>query len=211
MSVSAAGLATLSAAEARNLARAWRHLVAAHRVDQFVRIAHGKYQNSPLGTTSGPSRFSPRDHQRASAFQVLYLAGDTATALYETVIRDRFALMAQRVLAPGDYSGRVAFNISTKATQTVSLIDLTGGRDAMYGVPTDVNGAQNQTHGQHFAEFVYANMPTVDGVLYQSRFTARDCVAVFDRAIGRLQVDQLVPVDRDLVANALEGWNVTVG
>ena len=210
MSVSAAGLAALSAGEARNLARAWRHLVAAHEVDQFVRISHERYQNSPLGTASGPSRFSPRNRECAPAFQVLYLAGDTATALYETVIRDRFEMMAQRVLAPDDYSGRVAFNISTKPTQTVALIDLTGGRDAMYGVPTDVNRARTQTDGQHFAEFVHANMPTVDGVLYQSRFTARDCIAVFDRAIDRLKVDRLVPVDRDLVANALEGWNVTL-
>lgn len=166
--------------------------VAAHEVDQFVRISQEKYRDSPLGTGRGPSRFSPRERERRPVFRVLYLARDTATALYETVIRDRFALMAQRVLAPGDYSGRVAFNISTKATQTVSLIDLTGGRDAMHGVPTDVNGAQNQTDGQHFGEFVHANMPAVDGALYRSRFTARDCIAVFDRAIGRLQVYRLV-------------------
>ena len=83
-------------------------------------------------------------------------------------------------------------------------------QNAMYGVPTDVNRARTQTDGQHFAEFVHANMPTVDGVLYQSRFTAHDCLAVFDRGIRRLQVDRLVSVDRDLVANALESWNVKV-
>ena len=140
----------------------------------------------------------------------MYLAQDLATALYETVIRDRFDLLQQRMLTPSDYSYRVAFNVSTKSSQVVSLIDLTSNRATAYGVPTDVTRYSRHDDGQYFAEFVYANMPSVDGVLYRSRFTEGHCIAVFDRGIDRLEEDSRYSLNRRLVGSALASWQITV-
>ena len=139
----------------------------------------------------------------------MYLAQDLATALYETVIRDRFDLLRQRILNPSDYSDRIAFNISTRPSQVMSLIDLTSSRATAYGVPTDVTRYSRHDDGQYFAEFIYGNMPSVCGVLYRSRFTERHCIAVFDRGVHILKEDCHYSLDRRLVGSALASWQVT--
>lgn len=210
--MSAAGLARLSRGEAGRLARSFQGLVTDHEIPRFVRISSEDFRDSPLGTGSGPSRFGPRVRAdgRPPPFEVMYLAQDLATALYETVIRDRFDLLQQRMLTPSDYSNRVAFNVSTKPSQVVSLIDLTSGRATAYGVPTDVTRYSRHDDGQYFAEFVYANMSSVDGVLYRSRFTERHCIAVFDRGVNRLDEDARYALEHWLVDSALAPWQVTV-
>ena len=79
------------------------------------------------------------------------------------------------------------------------------------GVPTDVIRYSVHTDGQCFSEFVYANMPIVDGLLYRSRLTERLCIAIYDRARVKLTVNQGPrPLTRAMLAQALTSWNVTV-
>lgn len=210
--MSAARLGNLSRAEAQRIASSFEGLVSEYEIPRFVRVSREDYRDSPLGTGSGPSRFGPRVRAdgRPPPFKVMYLAQNLATALYETVIRDRFDLLQQRLLTPSDYSDRVAFNVSTRPSQVVSLIDLAGSRATVYGVPTDVTRYSRHDDGQYFAEFVYANMPSVDGILYRSRFTERHCIAVFDRGVDRLSEHSRYSLDSRLVSSALAPWQITV-
>lgn len=174
-----------------------------------------RYENQPLGLSSGPSRFGPiatpiEVVATASSFGVLYMAADLATATYETLIRDRYDLEPSRILLPEDYRGRVAVNISTSLGATFTLVDLTDGNAIRYGVPSDVTNYSAHSDGLCFATFVHAYMPTVDGVLYRSRFTNRRNIAVFDRANERLATGATLPLTRDLLSSAISSWNVTV-
>ena len=114
-----------------------------------------------------------------------------------------------RVVTPSDYGACVAANISS--IQTLTLLDLTDGNAVRYGVPTDVIRYSVHTDGQCFSEFVYANMPVVDGLLYRSRLTERRCIAIYDRACVQLRVNWgPQPLTRALLAPALASWNVAV-
>ena len=104
----------------------------------------------------------------------------------------------------------MALNISTVAGGTVRLLDLTAGNASRYGVPSDVTNYSKHDDGQYFAEFVHANMPTVDGLLYRSRFTHRPSVAVFDRGIGSLAHGAPLGLSRGLLGPVLRSWNVSV-
>lgn len=53
-------------------------------------------------------------------------------------------------------------------------------------------------------------MPWVEGLLYRSRFTDRDSIAIFDRGLGNLVAGKVTPLTRRLLVSALQPWNVTV-
>lgn len=48
--------------------------------------------------------------------------------------------------------------------------------------------ARHFAAGQALGRAVYEEHPDVDGFIYASRLTGDDCIAVFDRAIGKLTV-----------------------
>ena len=176
--------------------------MTARAVANYIRVLR-QASLDPLGVSRGPSRFS------GHGFGILYVAADLATASYEVVIRDRFDMNPSRVLMASDYSACVAANISS--VQTLTILDLTDGNAVRYGVPTDVIRYAVHTDGQCFSEFVYANMPVVDGLLYRSRLTERFCIAIYDRARVKLTVNRGPrPLARTMLVQALASWNVTV-
>lgn len=191
-------------------------LTTVRPISDYVRVIHRRFAHTPLGASSGPSRFSSiaslgADAHAGPPFRVIYAAADLATAAYETLIRDRFDLEPMRVLSRGDYASRIAVNISTVRDQTVTLLDLTDGKAACHGVPSDVANYSKHDDGQHFATFVYTRMPSVDGLIYRSRFTEQPSIAVFDRGVGRLAHGQPTPLTEGLLATALRSWNFSVG
>ncbi|WP_281040738.1 RES family NAD+ phosphorylase [Rhizobium leguminosarum] len=63
-------------------------------VTGYVRIISRAHAATPLGMGFGMTRFSsPRDK-----FRLLYLAQDPATAIAETIVRDRFQGKAERLI-----------------------------------------------------------------------------------------------------------------
>lgn len=89
-------------------------------------------------------------------------------------------------------------------------LDLTGANAPSSGVPTDVLHYSQHDAGQHFAEFVRSQLSDVDGLLYDSRFTGRRSVAVFDHAVSMLVAVDTQDLDQTLVHAALHPWNITV-
>ena len=213
--MTAADLASLAALPRLAIAQLFADLATIRPISNYVRVMRHRFADAPLGASSGPSRFGPIPSASTAAndnprFRVIYAAADLATAAYETLIRDRFDLEPTRALSPADYASRIAVNISTVANAAVTLLDLTGGNGTRHGVPSDVTNYSKHADGQYFAGFVYAHMPSIDGLLYQSRFTDRPSVAVFDRGFGKLASKAPLPLDRRLLSPALRPWNVTV-
>ena len=57
----------------------------------------------------------------------------------------------------------------------------------------------------------YANVPEADGFVYQSRFTGHTCMAVFDRAAGKLAVrDMTRLVQHRKFADVLIDYEITL-
>ena len=141
-------------------------------------IAH---MNTPLGTGLGAARFS----SVSGNFHTLYAAASLATAIAETIIRDRFEGVAARHLFSSELAGSGV--ASLKATTPLALVDLRTDGCFQLGVSTDIAGAKGEGHGwaasREIAQYVY-DQTVLDGFLYRSRITGAHCIAVFDRAIA---------------------------
>jgi hypothetical protein len=115
---------------------------------------------------------------------VLYAAQDFRTAFSEAVIRDRFEGRTYRRIYLRTLEDRLVTEIGS--SHPLSVLDFRGDAAHELGVDTDAKGARNFTEGQKFAEALHAQITDLDGILYDSRLTGRACVAVFDRAFGKL-------------------------
>ena len=60
----------------------------------WLRVMPVAHMTTPLGMGFGQTRFS----SPGRVFRLVYLAGDLATAIAETIVRDRFEGTAKRVL-----------------------------------------------------------------------------------------------------------------
>jgi hypothetical protein len=79
------------------------------------------------------------------------------------------------------------------------------------GISTDAARAKEHREGQKLSEALYGSF-AVDGVLYSSRLTSAECVAVYDRAASiKLEATPAVNLIRhpDLIA-ALRSIDVTI-
>ena len=137
-----------------------------------------------VATQTSLSRFS----SLRGDYTVIYAAYDLETALYEARIRDSLDLSPVRELSVQSLEGYVAVGIGQSVDDPFNLIDLTDGRAALQGVPTDVLRWSQHNEGPHFSQFIHDHIPGADGIYYLSRFTERPCVALFqDRVVDRLR------------------------
>ncbi|HET7575694.1 MAG TPA: RES family NAD+ phosphorylase [Sphingomicrobium sp.] len=171
--------------------------------ENYVRVIRTEYASSPLGCAPGVSRFGGT----SGKFAVLYAARDLATALAETVVRDRFEGLGDRRLFVAELAGRSAVELST--TTPLRLLDLRQGGCLKIGVSTDVTGAKGFDEAQALADQVHPD-PTIDGILYPSRLTGGNCVAVFDQVIPtHLHAGMIAPLSQlETVGAALNSLNV---
>ena len=114
-------------------------------------------------------------------------------AFWETLCRNRFARRRRRELPRVEVEFRLVVSIGS--TGTLSLIDLRGDGPVRLGAPSAVAHDGNHVAGRALSATVHAGVPEADGFLFASRFTGDTCVAVFDRAFGKLMllgIDELV-------------------
>ena len=110
-----------------------------------------------------------------------------------------------------DYVEKSVVTFSNENNQSLNLLDMTRGRATCYGVPTDVIRSSDHSEGQHFSQFVYQNMPYVDGYIYSSRFTEGECVGLYYyRVSSKLRYATPAPLNKDVVEYAMLSKNVQV-
>ena len=155
-------------------------VTVAFKPNRYQRVFSAAYKANPLGTGPGMARFSSLHGN----FNTLYAAANLATAIAETVVRDRFEGGGARLLFARELSSRCVAPIS--ADHPLALVDLRDGGCFPLGVSTDITGAKGSATGwpasRELAQHVHDHS-SLDGFLYRSRLTGRFCVAVFDRAV----------------------------
>jgi RES domain len=169
-------------------------------VTDYVRIVRRAYKERPLGMGLGKSRFSsPTD-----AFRLLYLAQETRTSIAEVIIRDRFQDRAKRELLREEFDDYSIAAMRNK--DALELVDLRGMGASALGVPTDAVRGRNHRPGRRFSQRIY-DETELDGIVYMSRITNAECIAVYDRAVEKLETDKvaldlprLAPLEADLAA-----------
>ena len=150
------------------------------------RIFPSSHLDTPLGTVPADSRFC----SRAAGHSVLYAASEFATAVVETVIRDRFTGQPSREMAIREITERAWARLESVPGLMLTLLDLREDGCAKIGAPTDVANARNHAAGRAFATAIHAQHPHVDGLVYRSRLTGSDAYAVFDRAVPKLRAQE---------------------
>ena len=154
-----------------------QQLVVRIDVTDYVRILDRAHANTPLGMGYGRTRFSsPKDR-----FKLLYLAQDSRTAIAERIVRDRFQGRAKRDLLASElrsYSIAVVRN-----DDPLVLVDLRHEGANLLGVPTDAVRARAQAAGRRLSQEPH-DRTLLDGIVYMSRITNRECVAVYERAVA---------------------------
>ena len=146
----------------------------------YQRVFPVEYKDTPLGTGPGMARFSSIGRK----FHTLYAARSLATAVAETIIRDRFEGGGARYLFSTELATRCIAPIS--AIYPLQLFDLRDDGCFQLGVSTDIAGAKGSATGwqasRELAQHVHDHS-ALDGFLYRSRLTGVNCVAIFDRAV----------------------------
>jgi hypothetical protein len=160
------------------------------RPKSYWRLCPVAHRATPLGTGPGSARFS----SEKGNFHTLYAASSLATAIAETVIRDRFEGGGARLLFASELTRHCVASIS--ATTPLQLLDLRTDGCFQLGVSTDIVSAKKWNEARALAQYMH-DKTTLDGFLYRSRLTAENCVAIFNRAI---HASLIAGTARDLAA-----------
>ena len=160
---------------------------------------------TPLGMGFGQTRFSSPEGR----FRLAYIARDLPTAIAETIVRDRFEGTTERVLDQSEIEEWAVAEIT--ATLPLVVLDLRTTGLLRLGVSTDAGHAKAHREGQKFSGAIHGTF-AIDGLLYASRLTSAECLAVYDRAAAvKLEATPAVNLVRhpDLVA-ALQSIGVAI-
>lgn len=174
---------------------AWHRLYPAHHPD-------------PLGLGLAAGRFGDPTGAR---FRMLYLAASVATAFHEVVLRDRTDARNGAVPIPmAEIAALACAEIIVAAPLT--LIDLTGDARLRMGVPSDVAGARDHVLSYMWSAAFHAHPSAPDGVLYPSRLDGQRCIALYDRAVGKLSVgaSRMLTTLRDELAGIITAFDLAI-
>ena len=119
---------------------------------------------------------------------MLYASPDFTTSFIETVVRDRFVRRRRREILLKEVTERVWASIVTQPRKKLTLLDLRQDGCALIGAQTDTVNARNHAAGRAFGKAIHSDHEDIDGLVYPSRLTGGDVYAMFDRAIGKLEL-----------------------
>jgi hypothetical protein len=145
----------------------------------YLRIIWKTHRSSPMGMGYGKTRFASPDDR----FKLLYAARDLTTALAETIVRDRFDRRKTRSILEDELHERAI--ASLVSTAPLNLLDLRTTGATRLGISTNVPRGKAQGPGRRFSASLH-EQTDLDGILYRSRITNDECIAVYDRAASKL-------------------------
>lgn len=154
---------------------------------KFGRI-HRKTFPDPLGFGKNPSRFSdPRRRTEANRFGVIYLGTSLKVCFLETMLRDdRDGIVGQIAIAESELDDRRYAEI--QVNQALRLLDLTGDGPVRMGIPSDVARGRRQGLARKWSVAFYEHPLQPDGIVYPSRLNGETNLAIYSRAVGKLEL-----------------------
>ncbi len=175
------------------------------RLGRVFRVIHRDHRSNPLGAVAAPSRFS--DPQ--GGYAVLYASEAVRCAFWEALGRNRFTRRRRRELPRSEVEARLVASIGS--TEPLALIDLRGDGPVRIGAPSAVTHDGNHAAGRALSATAHADVAEADGFLFPSRFTGDTCVAVFDRAFGKLKVLDIAELVRHVeFLDALDDYGIVL-
>ncbi|MER9776841.1 RES family NAD+ phosphorylase [Mesorhizobium sp. M0220] len=144
-----------------------------------------------MGYGKSPSRFSdPRRRLDANRFGVLYLGDSLEVCFLETVLRDRReGILDDLPIEEVELTRRRYAEIAT--TTDLRLVGLGGDNAVRMGVPTDVVRAQRQNLARRWSLAFHQHPSEPDGIIYPSRLNEATNLAIYDRAVPKLQAKRV--------------------
>ena len=164
-------------------------LIEVH-LEHGFRIIHRRFEATPLGCVPAPSRFADPD----GSYAVLYAALTVRCAIWEALLRDDYLDARRDELPVEDVESRTL--VSLRSAGPLRLLDLRGDGTTRAKVPTAVTRDRRHAAGRALSAVLYRDVTEADGILYESRFVGTGCVALFDRALGRLEAFRTIELDR---------------
>ncbi|MEQ8965520.1 MAG: RES family NAD+ phosphorylase [Azospirillaceae bacterium] len=179
----------------------------------YYRISLNRYAGTPLGfREEAASRFSdPRIDAGGvglGTYAMVYAASDHTTAFAETVLGNdhEFRSGPLTLDETADIRAHVVFEIV--AEDPLLLVDMTDLGALRLGMPTDALRASAHGPARAWALAIHDHPARPDGIAYPSRLTNRPTIAVFDRALEKLDAVATTPLadhsDLSGVLDALE-------
>ena len=195
--------------------------------------AFRSHHPDPLGFRPAPSRFSDPAIGRPGArpFATIYLGESVEVCVLETIIRDsgiglaggggipiaerelRSWSLARAAFVPtGVGTGAWTGTKTTVGTGLPGLLDLRAGGTVLHRIPTNVTGASDHALSRAWAGAIHDHPAAPAGILYPSRLNGQTNLALFDRAIGALRIEQVDPLLTlgDELAAVLDRYKVAV-
>ena len=175
------------------------------RLGRVFRVIHRDHRATPVRAAPAPSRFS----EPQGRYAVLYASEAVRCAFWETLGRNRLARRRRRELPRTEIESRLV--VSIRSTGPLGLIDLRGDGPVRIGAPSAVVHDGNHAAGRALSAAVHAGVPEADGFLFSSRFTGDVCVAVFERAFGKLTAFDIAELVRHAeFLDALEDYGIAL-
>lgn len=165
----------------------------------------------PLGFGKSPSRFSdPRRRIFANRFGVLYLGKSLKVCFLEALLRDeRNGTVGDYPLAENELRHRFCAEITIRSALT--LVDLSGDAAIRMGVPSDVARASHQSLARAWSVAFYEHPEAPDGIIYPSRLNLEMNVAIYDRAVSKLELYRRIRlIDAPDLASILDDLAVAI-
>lgn len=124
-------------------------LALAFHPEAYLRVMPVEHKATPLGMGFGHTRFS----SPSQTFRLAYIAGDLATAIAETIVRDRFEGAQERILDESEIAEWAVAEVA--AATPLSVLDLRTTGLLKLGVSTDAARAKQHREGQLLSQAVY--------------------------------------------------------
>lgn len=171
----------------------------------YLRVMPKSHAATPRGMGFGQTRFAAPDN----SFRLVYIARNLATSIAETIVRDRFEGKVRRILDITEIDDWAVSEVW--AVESLTVMDLRTTGLLRLGISTDAARAKNQGTGRRLSKVLYDRF-AIDGVLYCSRLTSAECVAVYDRSVtAKLRSTKAVSLSRHRqLIDALESINVSI-
>jgi len=139
----------------------------------------------PLGFGYSPSRFSDPRRRPGERFGVYYVGATFEVAFLETIVRDaKNQNPGTLLISSYDLDRYVHVEVVVRAP--LELVDLRGGNAIVMGISTDAVRARSHLSGRRTSLALYQHPDRPDGICYPSRLNQDENIAIYDRAVHKL-------------------------
>lgn len=157
-------------------------------------VAHYRaYQTrhpDPLGFRATPSRFSDpqiEENDPKDVYATVYFGTSIETCVLEAIVRDS-GLGRDVDVIPISRTYLESWSIvEIAASEPLALLDLRGSGTVANRIPTDAVRAQSHDLGRLWSQAIHNHKDQPDGIIFSSRLNEQPNVAVFGRAMPKLE------------------------